>query len=334
MQLSAPASFDADPRLALRAAIIEPETTNAFRLVHGASDGRPGWFVDKLGDFLLSQSEAPLTATQNEELARLAKVFGSRGAYHKVLSRQVRRSTTAEASPQRIFGEAVPGTFEILENGVRYELSFQEGYSVGLFFGPAGQPPASAHRPDQPRWPVGRWPGGNLELFRLHLRLFRLRGPGRRAHDQPRPVKKISRMGPAQLRAQWPGPGGARLHLWRRVRLAAAAREKGPDVRDGGAGPADVFAIARAWGLPSGEEFWRTGRRCVAGAQAGRCAAGIHQRRRLAAAEICRIFGIGCARRETGNWEFMLCTPATGFSDYPGGRGIFEDGMVVGPNID
>jgi 23S rRNA (cytosine1962-C5)-methyltransferase len=129
----APVDFDIEPRLALRSAIIEPDLTNAFRVIHGASDGWPGWFVEKLGDFLLSQSESPLSAKQNEELSRLAKVFSSRGAYHKILSRQVRRSTTTEASPQTIFGEAAPERFEILESGVRYEMSFNEGYSVGLF---------------------------------------------------------------------------------------------------------------------------------------------------------------------------------------------------------
>ena len=125
--------FDQEPRLALRAAVIEKNTTDAFRLIHGASDGWPGWFVDKLGDYLLSQSEVPLSENQNTELARLAKKFSARGAYHKNLSRHVRRATTTEASPQLVFGEAAPERFEILENGVRYEMSFHEGYSVGLF---------------------------------------------------------------------------------------------------------------------------------------------------------------------------------------------------------
>jgi 23S rRNA (cytosine1962-C5)-methyltransferase len=39
----------------------------------------------------------------------------------------------ADASPQLILGEAAPERFEILENGLRYEMSFAEGYSVGLF---------------------------------------------------------------------------------------------------------------------------------------------------------------------------------------------------------
>lgn len=133
LKFSAPVDFAAEPRQALRAAIMDPDATSAFRVIHGASDGWPGWFVEKLGDFLLSQSEASLNARQSGELSRLARTFASRGVYHKTLSRQVRRSTTTEVSPPLVFGEAAPGRFEILENGVRYELSFREGYSVGLF---------------------------------------------------------------------------------------------------------------------------------------------------------------------------------------------------------
>ncbi|MGH7977209.1 MAG: pseudouridine synthase [Limisphaerales bacterium] len=129
----APVDFNREPRLALRTAVIEPDLTNAFRLIHGASDGWPGWFVEKIGDFLLSLSETDLSEKQKEELSRLAKIYSSRGAYHKILSRHMRQSKTADASPQLVFGEVAPERFEILENGVRYEMSFNEGYSIGLF---------------------------------------------------------------------------------------------------------------------------------------------------------------------------------------------------------
>ena len=128
-----PANFDADPHHALRAALIDPQETDAFRVIHGASDGWPGWYIERLGKFLLSQSEQPLRPEQREELARLARTFSACGAYHKILSRQVRRTTTAEASPQPVLGEAAPERFEICENGVRFELGFKEGYSTGLF---------------------------------------------------------------------------------------------------------------------------------------------------------------------------------------------------------
>jgi 23S rRNA (cytosine1962-C5)-methyltransferase len=45
----------------------------------------------------------------------------------------VRRTTTVEASPQLVWGEVSPERFEICENGARFELSFNEGYSTGLF---------------------------------------------------------------------------------------------------------------------------------------------------------------------------------------------------------
>jgi 23S rRNA (cytosine1962-C5)-methyltransferase len=163
LKLSAPLDFDQQPRLALRTAIVgqafqpagspgfparcselavgKPPApagwkaclTNAFRLIHGVSDGWPGWFVEKLGDYLLSQAEGELAPAQREELTRLAKTFNSRGVYHKTLSRHVRKSTVADASPLLVLGEAAPDRFEILENGIRYEMSFNEGYSVGLF---------------------------------------------------------------------------------------------------------------------------------------------------------------------------------------------------------
>lgn len=133
LKLSVPVDFDREPRMALRTAVIEPEATNAFRVIHGASDGWSGWYVEKLGDFLLSQSDGPLVDRQYEELSRLTNVLGSRGVYHKILSRQVRKSNVAEASPQLVQGETAPEQFEILENDIRYEMSFSEGYSVGLF---------------------------------------------------------------------------------------------------------------------------------------------------------------------------------------------------------
>jgi 23S rRNA (cytosine1962-C5)-methyltransferase len=121
------------PYRSLREALIESEPTNAYRVIHGATDGWPAWYVERLGDFLLSQSEQALHPAQREELARLAKALSARGAYHKLLTRQVRRAAPAEASPQLVLGEAAPERFTIRENGVQFELSFAEGYSVGLF---------------------------------------------------------------------------------------------------------------------------------------------------------------------------------------------------------
>jgi 23S rRNA (cytosine1962-C5)-methyltransferase len=129
----APAAFDADAPLSLRAALIDPEFTNAYRVLHGASDGWPGWYVNRLGDYLLSQAAQPLNAMQREELARLLKACSARGAYHKLLTRNLRRTAPTQTSPQHVLGEPAPEEFLVRENGMLFELSFGEGYSVGLF---------------------------------------------------------------------------------------------------------------------------------------------------------------------------------------------------------
>jgi 23S rRNA (cytosine1962-C5)-methyltransferase len=121
------------PGHALRHALMDPEQTNAYREVHGASDGWPGWYVDRLGHYLLSQSEHDLQAAELEELARLVESFSARGAYHRILTRHARRSVPAEVSPQLVLGAAAPERFTVRENGLCFELSFAEGYSVGLF---------------------------------------------------------------------------------------------------------------------------------------------------------------------------------------------------------
>jgi len=128
-----PADFAANARMALRNSLVDARETDAFRIIHGAADGWPGWHVDRLGDFLLSQAEQPVDAAQLDELRRLMKITETRGVYHKILITQVRRVSAAQASPQLILGEAAPRSVIIRENGVKFELSFSEGYSVGLF---------------------------------------------------------------------------------------------------------------------------------------------------------------------------------------------------------
>jgi 23S rRNA (cytosine1962-C5)-methyltransferase len=137
-----PADFSENPRLRLREAILgrqetaDSEATNAFRLIHGTSDGWPGWYVERLGDFLLSQCERELGVEQLDLLRGLQSVFTAgpgRAMYHKTLSRHVRGTNAKSVSPKLVLGGPAPERFVIRENGVNYELSFAEGYSVGLF---------------------------------------------------------------------------------------------------------------------------------------------------------------------------------------------------------
>ena len=186
MIFEAPADFATEAGLALREALIDQAETNAYRLIHGASDHWPGWYVERLGSQLLSQSEQPLMEAQQRHLEAFLKSSSRReesmrnrgrlehqgkerpgkdgfhsvpllfedigdgvesvltvpggleeesltGAYHKRLDRQVRRSVPTEASPEHLLGQAAPLPLVVRENGLRFELSFNEGYSTGLF---------------------------------------------------------------------------------------------------------------------------------------------------------------------------------------------------------
>ena len=133
MTFSAPVNFDHDVRPALRSALVDARDTDAYRAIHGAANGWPGYYVDRFGEFLLSQSDNPPADAQLDKLRQLVKLLGARGVYQKTLTRQVRKTNTTEASPQLIFGDAATDPVIIRENGVKFELSFNEGYSVGLF---------------------------------------------------------------------------------------------------------------------------------------------------------------------------------------------------------
>ncbi len=129
----APADWDRDPAQALRGGFIAPDETDAYRVIHGAADGWPGWYVDRLGPFLLSQSEGQLTGDQKAALERWMAGMSVRGVYHKQRDRRVRSSAPEDVAPQRVLGEPVSGDVMVRENGLCYAVRFDQGYSIGLF---------------------------------------------------------------------------------------------------------------------------------------------------------------------------------------------------------
>ena len=126
--------WDTEPALALRMAMIDPNQTNAFRVIHGASDNYPGWFVDRLGDFLFSQKELPLSQTERRKLEVLATRFKCHGVYHQQLLKHTQFPGRSSPSPVLVAGyDAENRETRILENGVSYLLRFGTSGSVGLF---------------------------------------------------------------------------------------------------------------------------------------------------------------------------------------------------------
>ncbi|MGB6223347.1 class I SAM-dependent rRNA methyltransferase [Haloferula sp.] len=97
--------------------------TNAFRLIDDSGDGFPGVELEELaGRWLLSTRNASIPADLKHGLRA-----SGRSVYWKRLDQHQKES------PTHLFGPAQTEPFEILENDVRFELSFQSGYSQGIF---------------------------------------------------------------------------------------------------------------------------------------------------------------------------------------------------------
>ena len=121
--------WDRDSRSLLRQAVIDPSETDAYRCVHGASDSSgSGLYLDALGPFHLlhSDSDAPGSLEVGGDIDAV-------NLYHRRLNRKVGFSGTDESCPRWVRGAQAPEAFTVRENGVRYEMRFDQGYSVGLF---------------------------------------------------------------------------------------------------------------------------------------------------------------------------------------------------------
>lgn len=125
--------WSADPRVLLRGAVIAPGETDAFRRLHGSADrGGEGLHLDAWGPFHLLYSDPDAVRCGLEEPGRVAGLAVP-DLYHRPLNRRVGCAGTDESGPRRVWGREAPPAFTVRENGVVYEIRFDQGYSVGLF---------------------------------------------------------------------------------------------------------------------------------------------------------------------------------------------------------
>ena len=108
--------------VAKRSGLITPDT-NAARLIDAAGDGLPGLVLESYaGHWLVS-------TTGNSLAPQVLEWISKQGVscYWKRLDQHQKESPTHLAGPE------VTQPFLILENGVASEISFQSGYSQGIF---------------------------------------------------------------------------------------------------------------------------------------------------------------------------------------------------------
>ena len=108
--------------VAKRAHLLGPET-NAVRLIDGGGDGLPGLILETYAGRWLVSTTGDQLAPQVREWIRGQGV----SCYWKRLDQHQKES------PAHLAGPEVTDPFLILENGMAAEISFQSGYSQGIF---------------------------------------------------------------------------------------------------------------------------------------------------------------------------------------------------------
>ncbi|MFM2170121.1 MAG: hypothetical protein RI957_350 [Verrucomicrobiota bacterium] len=108
--------------LSKRHSLLNDET-DAVRLIDAAGDGLPGVYLETFADhWLVSTTGTHLPADVRAWLQEQ-----DRSVYHKCLSQQQKES------PRHFQGQQINEPFLAKENGVSFEISFQSGYSQGIF---------------------------------------------------------------------------------------------------------------------------------------------------------------------------------------------------------
>jgi 23S rRNA (cytosine1962-C5)-methyltransferase len=111
-----------DAAVSKRKSLLTDET-NALRLIDGAGDGLPGVFLETYAGRWLLSTTTDSIPPQVREWLRDQGV----SCYWKRLDQHQKES------PAQLCGPEVGEPFLIRENGICYEISFQSGYSQGIF---------------------------------------------------------------------------------------------------------------------------------------------------------------------------------------------------------
>jgi 23S rRNA (cytosine1962-C5)-methyltransferase len=121
------AAISARDRLNLKIA------SDAYRLIHGESDGLPGLVVDRYADYLVLQSSSSGVEYWKELLADiLYELTGVKGIYERS-DADVRRLEGLEENNGVLRGLDPPGLVRIKEHQLNYFVDIQKGHKTGFY---------------------------------------------------------------------------------------------------------------------------------------------------------------------------------------------------------
>lgn len=110
--------------------------TNAFRLVHGESDGLPGVVADWYDGWVVVQLASAGAAFWQDVIVQALMLFvpGCRGVYSRSdVDSRAREGLPAEGATGLLAGEEPPETIEIHEGSIRYLVDVRHGHKTGFY---------------------------------------------------------------------------------------------------------------------------------------------------------------------------------------------------------
>ncbi|MCA3001699.1 MAG: class I SAM-dependent rRNA methyltransferase [Burkholderiales bacterium] len=110
-----------------------PAQSNAYRLIHGESDGLPGVVADLYGDVAVLQLSTAGIESQRLLLANLLiEATGARTVYERS-DADVRKLEGLEQRNGLVLGEPLTGAIQIVEGGMTIEVDIVNGHKTGFY---------------------------------------------------------------------------------------------------------------------------------------------------------------------------------------------------------
>jgi 23S rRNA (cytosine1962-C5)-methyltransferase len=111
--------------------------TTAYRIVNAEGDGLPGLTIDRYADFLMLQIYSAAWRPHLKLVTRvLQELLSPRGIYEKSRpqkTRELEAVSDNKSYGRLLAGTAAPGRLEVLENGLTFLVSLEQGLNTGLF---------------------------------------------------------------------------------------------------------------------------------------------------------------------------------------------------------
>jgi len=119
--------------VAQRREYLDGATTDAYRLLHGESDGLPGVVADRYGDTLVLQLTSAGAERWRDALAdALLEATGASRVWERS-DAEVRALEGLPPASGPLRGPREPARIEVSEHGIRFEVDLERGHKTGFY---------------------------------------------------------------------------------------------------------------------------------------------------------------------------------------------------------